>query len=166
MKEGIGLKRLSVLFLILTMVLAGCGAGEPTAVTANHSFCCSVSVEQNGLQFEADLTAAPEQCAAVFSCPEEIKDMAFVCRNGRVTVRRGEQQTETSLPEPKQCFLYWLDQALSQTNASVIRKENALLSRGAAQGRNYLLTLDKATLRPLYFEIDSLDLSVKFQSRE
>ena len=164
MKEGIGLKRLPVLLLTLIWILAGCGAGEPTALTINRSFCCPVAVEQGGHHLEAELTVTPEQCAAVFSLPDGMKGMTMTCRNNDVTVMFGENKSETPLPDARQCFLFWLSRALAQTNAAVIRRENAFALHGAVDENRYLLTIDRATLQPLYFEMDALDLTVRFQN--
>lgn len=166
MKEGIGLKRLPALLIILLFVLVGCGAKEPTAVTIDRSFCCPVAIEQAGLHYEAELTVTPEQCAAVFSLPESMKGMTMICRNGCVTVQYGENKNEVPLPNPQQCFLFWLDRTLAQTEATLSRKENTFTLQGVVDNQKYLLTIDRESSLPLYFEMDSLDLTVKFQNGE
>ena len=167
MKEGIGLKRLpALLFVLILMTTVGCSAKEPTAVAINRSFCCPAAVEQNGLRYEAGLTVAPEQCAAVFSWPDAISGMTMTCRGDSVSVRFGQSERETALPKPKQCFLYWLSRALAQPQAAVNRKENTLVFHGTIDGHAYLLTIDQDSLLPLYFEMASPDLTVRFKHSE
>ena len=161
------MKRLPALLVVLILMMTvGCGAQEPTAVTINRSFCCSAAVEQNGLHYEAGLTASPEQCTAVFSRPDAISGVTMTCRGNSVSVRYGQSERETALPEPKQCFLYWLRRALEQPQAAVSRKENTFVFHGTIDGRNYLLTVDQDSLLPLYFEMDSPDLTVRFSHSE
>ena len=166
MKEGIGLKRLPAMFIALLFVLAGCSTAEPTTVTIDRSFRCPIAVEQKGLHFEAELTVTPEQCAAVFSRPEAVNGLTMTCRSGRVSVRYGKDPGETPLPEARQCFLFWLSRALTQSDAAVSRKENAFTLQGAIDGQKYLLTVDGASGQPLFFEMEPLDLTVKFQTGE
>ena len=166
MKEGIGLKRLPALLITLLFTLVGCGAKEPTAVTIDRSFCCRVAIEQAGLPYEAELTVTPEQCAAVFSLPKTMNGMKMTAKNGCVSAQYGENKNEVSLPNPRQCFLYWLDRALMQSEATLSRKENTFTLQGIIENQKYLLTIDRESSLPLYFEMDSLDLTVKFQNGE
>ncbi len=167
MKEGIGLKRLPILLIALILITAtGCGANQPIAAVINRSFCRRAAVEQNGRHYEAEVTATPEQCAAVFLLPEAMEGMTMTSRNNSVTVQYGQNQKETPLPNPRQCFLYWLDRALAQPDAAVSRREDAFVLQGALDGQSYLLTIDKASSQPLYFEMDSLDLTIRFQKCE
>ncbi|HBL41453.1 MAG TPA: hypothetical protein DDY98_07805 [Ruminococcaceae bacterium] len=163
MKEGIGLKRLSVLLISLLFVLVGCGTVKPSNTKINRSFACPITIEQKGRSFSADLTVTEQECTAVFSSPIESKGMVFISRSGQISLLYGNNKEETILSAPKQCFLYWLDGALSQAPSVKSKKENTLTMQGTHDGTLFLLTVDSENGQPLYFEVDSLDLTIKFQ---
>ncbi len=164
MKEGIGLKRLPVLLITLLFVLVGCGTAiEPSDTQINRRFSCPITVEQKGRMYSADLTVTEQQCSAAFSYPDESKGMSLLCRNGQVSAAYTDSKEAVILPRPNQCFLYWLDRALNQTQTVKEKNENTITLQGVIDDSPFLLTICSENGQPLYFEIDSLDLTVKFQ---
>lgn len=146
-------------------MLCGCTGkpSKPQSITVNRTFSCPVYVEQSGKAFTADLVSTENSCKAVFLLPEEIEGLTVEYSDGALKYSLDSLQFDKPPTASLQSqFVKLLYDALHDTAGQAVNEKDFYRVQGSTASGEYYMNIHKETLQPTYFEMDGLDLTVRF----
>lgn len=155
------MKRLFCVFLFVLFVFCGCHR-EPEKIQVNKNFSMKAEIEFNSTAFTADFISNETGCSAVFLSPDNIKGFR-IDYNGidytysfeDITFNSGADKAITGFTE-----LFY--HAIQSAPELITENETSYTLQGTVLGYLYYLNINKEVLTPTFFEVEQLNLTVRF----
>lgn len=157
-------KLLCVILPFLFILFCSCDTDIKTDkdIDLNLNFTSKAQIDYQGTAFTAEIHSTESGCSAVFIAPEELKGMETSYNGAEFTYALGELKF-TSLPHRETSqFLKLIYEALRKTDYSTEKSENGYKVYSSLNGLTYYLNINKEQHTPTYFEVESIDLNIKF----
>ena len=142
-------------------VFCGC-AVQPKEISINRCFTAKAEIQYQSTAFTADFTSNESGCSAVFSYPKEISGLKIEYDGTGYTYSLGELSFSASSNKENEQFLKIFYEAVRDPNMTITENENGYTAQGATQAGTYYININNTQFNPVYFEVEKIGLTIKF----
>lgn len=153
------------MFTALTLLFSGCTAVKtPEVIEVNRNFRAQAIITHNSAAYTADFETNENGCSAAFVLPEEISELSIYFDGNNFTYKLGELSFNSPPKNEINHFLPLIYSVLTDNNGTLNKEEMHYSVQGTVQNNIYYMNIDKHALIPTYIEIESSDLTVRFEN--
>lgn len=156
------MKKLFLVFPIILLIFCGCTKATEE-FEPSRNFESKITIKQNSTAYSADFAMNKSGCYAVFLLPTGQK-YKIEYSNNAFTYSLDGIEFVSPASEKQMSFLPLIYESFISPNNTVIENETCYTVTGSNEQGIYCFNIDKANLKPTYFEIEAIGLTVNFES--
>lgn len=151
----------------MVLLFSGCSVPDSHIENEiNRNFAAKATITQKSAAYTADFQIDENGCSVAFVLPEEIKGLKIYYNGTGFSYELDGLKFTASPKAEAQQFLPLIFSALTDNTGVYEAIETCISVQGSTQYGEYYINADKNTLIPTFFEMESADLTVRFEPYE